>query len=128
MLAALACVAAVVVFDEETPLELIREIRPRTLVKGADYALDQVVGRDLVMADGGEVVLVPLLPGHSTRRAGGGAPRLPAGPLSAAAVASGAEALEARAPARAGTRPGACPGCGSSRSAMWPCSSKGCPP
>jgi D-beta-D-heptose 7-phosphate kinase / D-beta-D-heptose 1-phosphate adenosyltransferase len=66
MLAALSCVAAVIVFDEDTPLELIREIRPQTLVKGADYALDQVVGRELVMASGGEVVLVPLVPGHST--------------------------------------------------------------
>jgi len=66
MLAALSCVAAVIVFDEDTPLELIREIRPQTLVKGADYALEQVVGRELVMATGGEVVLVPLVPGHST--------------------------------------------------------------
>ena len=55
-----------IVFDEDTPLELIREIRPKTLVKGADYALEQVVGRELVMATGGEVVLVPLVPGHST--------------------------------------------------------------
>ena len=66
MLAALECVAAVVVFDEETPLELIREVRPQALVKGADYTLDQVVGRDLVVAGGGDVILVPLLPGHST--------------------------------------------------------------
>ncbi len=66
MLAALECVTAVVVFDEETPLELIREIRPQALVKGADYTLDQVVGRDLVVAWGGDVILVPLLPGHST--------------------------------------------------------------
>ena len=66
MLAALECVAAVVVFDEETPLELIREIRPQALVKGADYTLDQVVGRDLVVAWGGDVILVPLVPGHST--------------------------------------------------------------
>jgi D-beta-D-heptose 7-phosphate kinase / D-beta-D-heptose 1-phosphate adenosyltransferase len=66
MLAALECVTAVVVFDEETPLELVREIRPHALVKGADYALDQVVGRELVVAGGGDVVLVPLVPGHST--------------------------------------------------------------
>ena len=66
MLAALECVTAVVVFDEETPLELIREIRPQALVKGADYTLDQVVGRDQVVAWGGDVILVPLLPGHST--------------------------------------------------------------
>jgi D-beta-D-heptose 7-phosphate kinase/D-beta-D-heptose 1-phosphate adenosyltransferase len=66
MLAALSCVTAVVVFDEETPLDLIREVCPHTLVKGADYAPDQVVGRELVVAAGGQVVLVPLLPGHST--------------------------------------------------------------
>jgi D-beta-D-heptose 7-phosphate kinase/D-beta-D-heptose 1-phosphate adenosyltransferase len=66
MLAALECVAAVVVFDEDTPLEVIRAVRPDALVKGADYALDQVVGRELVEAEGGRVILVPLLPGHST--------------------------------------------------------------
>ena len=66
MIAALECVDAVVVFDEEMPLELIREIRPQALVKGADYTLDQVVGRDQVVASGGDVILVPLLPGHST--------------------------------------------------------------
>jgi D-beta-D-heptose 7-phosphate kinase/D-beta-D-heptose 1-phosphate adenosyltransferase len=66
MLAALECVDAVVVFDDETPLELIREIRPHSLVKGADYTLDQVAGRELVEASGGGVILVPLLPGHST--------------------------------------------------------------
>ena len=66
MLAALECVTAVVVFDEDTPLELIRAIRPEALVKGADYTLDQVVGREVVEAAGGKVILVPLLPGHST--------------------------------------------------------------
>jgi D-beta-D-heptose 7-phosphate kinase/D-beta-D-heptose 1-phosphate adenosyltransferase len=66
MLAALECVDAVVVFDDETPLELIREIRPHSLVKGADYTLDQVAGCELVEASGGGVILVPLLPGHST--------------------------------------------------------------
>jgi D-beta-D-heptose 7-phosphate kinase/D-beta-D-heptose 1-phosphate adenosyltransferase len=66
MLAALDVVGAVVVFDEDTPLDLIREIRPQVLVKGADYLRDQVVGGDLVEGWGGEVVLVPLVPGHST--------------------------------------------------------------
>ena len=66
MLAALECVAAVVVFDDDTPLEIIRAVRPAALVKGADYAPDQVVGRELVEAEGGRVILVPLLPGHST--------------------------------------------------------------
>jgi D-beta-D-heptose 7-phosphate kinase/D-beta-D-heptose 1-phosphate adenosyltransferase len=65
-LAALDAVDAVVVFDEDTPLDLIREIRPDVLVKGADYAPDQVVGRELVLGWGGEVVLVPLVPGLST--------------------------------------------------------------
>jgi len=66
MLAALDDVTAVVVFDEDSPLDLIREIRPHALVKGADYALDEVAGRDLVVGWGGEVLLVPLVPGVST--------------------------------------------------------------
>jgi D-beta-D-heptose 7-phosphate kinase/D-beta-D-heptose 1-phosphate adenosyltransferase len=66
MLAALDAVDAVVVFDEDTPLDLIRDIRPDVLVKGADYAPDQVVGHELVLGWGGEVVLVPLVPGLST--------------------------------------------------------------
>ena len=53
-------------FDEDTPLELIRALRPDVLVKGADYTEDQVVGADLVRGWGGEVVLVDLLPGRST--------------------------------------------------------------
>jgi D-beta-D-heptose 7-phosphate kinase/D-beta-D-heptose 1-phosphate adenosyltransferase len=66
VLAALEAVDLVVVFEEDTPLELIRKVRPRVLVKGADYTREQVVGREIVEADGGEVVLVGLLPGHST--------------------------------------------------------------
>ena len=68
VLAALGCVDAVVLFDEETPLELIQAIRPDVLVKGADYAEDQVVGADLTRSWGGSVVLVPLLEGRSTSR------------------------------------------------------------
>jgi D-beta-D-heptose 7-phosphate kinase/D-beta-D-heptose 1-phosphate adenosyltransferase len=66
VLAAFEAVDLVVIFDEDTPLELIRRVRPAVLVKGADYRLEEVVGRELIEADGGEVVLVPLLPGHST--------------------------------------------------------------
>jgi len=68
VLAALEAVDLVVVFEEDTPLALIERIRPTVLVKGADYSLDQVVGRELVEAHGGEVVLIELVPGHSTTR------------------------------------------------------------
>jgi len=66
MLSALRCVDAVELFDEQTPLRLIREVRPDVLVKGGDYADRDVVGREVVEAQGGRVVLVPLLPGYST--------------------------------------------------------------
>jgi D-beta-D-heptose 7-phosphate kinase/D-beta-D-heptose 1-phosphate adenosyltransferase len=66
VLAALTCVDCVVVFDEDTPLELIRALRPDVLVKGADYARDQIVGADDVEGWGGRVVRVPLVPGKST--------------------------------------------------------------
>lgn len=66
LLAALACVDAVTVFDEDTPLETIEAVRPHILVKGADYRPDQVVGREVVEAAGGRVALVPLLPQKST--------------------------------------------------------------
>ena len=66
VLSALSAVDAVVAFEEDTPLELIRALRPDVLVKGADYTEDRVVGADLVRASGGEVVLVDLLPGRST--------------------------------------------------------------
>ena len=66
VLAALGVVDLVVIFEQDTPLELMRRVRPNVLVKGADYRLDEVVGRDLVEADGGEVILVELVPGHST--------------------------------------------------------------
>lgn len=63
---ALACVDAVVVFDEETPAEIVRALQPDVLVKGADWPADQIVGRDTVEARGGRVVRVPVEPGHST--------------------------------------------------------------
>jgi D-beta-D-heptose 7-phosphate kinase/D-beta-D-heptose 1-phosphate adenosyltransferase len=59
-------VSAVVVFAEDTPLELIQVLQPDVLVKGSDYTEDQVVGADVVKARGGRVVLVDLAPGHST--------------------------------------------------------------
>ena len=66
VLSALEAVDLVAVFEEDTPRNLIAKVRPRVLVKGADYTREQVVGHELVEADGGEVVLVGLLPGHST--------------------------------------------------------------
>ena len=66
ILASLSPVDLVLVFEEDTPERLIRELRPDVLVKGADYRPDQVVGADLVASWGGELVLVDLLPGHST--------------------------------------------------------------
>ena len=66
LLAALACVDCVVLFDEETPLALIERLRPDVLVKGADYARAAIVGADQVEGWGGRVVRVPLVPGAST--------------------------------------------------------------
>jgi D-glycero-beta-D-manno-heptose 1-phosphate adenylyltransferase len=66
ILAALACVDAVVIFDEDTPAEIVRAVQPDILVKGADWPADQIVGRDIVEARGGRVVLMPVEPGHST--------------------------------------------------------------
>ena len=66
MLAALTCVDAVTIFDEDTPLETVQAIRPDVLVKGQDYHIEQVIGRDAVESRGGRVVLVPLLPEKST--------------------------------------------------------------
>jgi D-beta-D-heptose 7-phosphate kinase/D-beta-D-heptose 1-phosphate adenosyltransferase len=66
ILAALACVDAVVTFDEDTPLEVLEEVRPDVLAKGADYTRDQVVGRELVESQGGEVHLIRLVPERST--------------------------------------------------------------
>jgi len=68
VLAALEAVDLVVVFEEDTPLELIRAVRPAVLVKGGDYTREQVVGHEVVEQNGGEVILVDLVPGHSTTR------------------------------------------------------------
>ena len=66
VLAALEAVDLVVIFEQDTPLQLIERVRPSVLVKGADYAREDVVGHELVEASGGQVILVDLVPGHST--------------------------------------------------------------
>lgn len=66
LVAALGCVDAVTLFDEDTPRELIAELVPDVLVKGGDYSVDQVVGRAEVEAAGGSVVIVRLRPGYSS--------------------------------------------------------------
>ena len=66
VLAALACVDAVCVFDEETPAAIIADLQPDVLVKGADWAADEIVGRDVVEARGGRVVRMAVAPGYST--------------------------------------------------------------
>jgi rfaE bifunctional protein nucleotidyltransferase chain/domain len=68
VVAALEFVDMVVLFDEETPLELIQLVRPDVLVKGDDYSVDTIVGAKEVMAWGGSVQTVPLVEGHSTTR------------------------------------------------------------
>ncbi len=81
VLAALEAVDLVVVFEQDTPVDLIRRIKPAVLVKGADYRIEEVVGRDLVEAYGGKIILVDLMPGHSTsalvQRSGASAVREP---------------------------------------------------
>ena len=76
VLAALEAVDLVAIFEEDTPLRLITQIRPSVLVKGGDYTREQVVGHEIVEAGGGEVLLVDVLPGFSTtslvKRARGG--------------------------------------------------------
>jgi rfaE bifunctional protein nucleotidyltransferase chain/domain len=66
VLAAIGVVDAVVIFEQDTPLELIRALEPDVLVKGGDYTADTVVGAQDVRARGGRVVIVPLTPGQST--------------------------------------------------------------
>jgi len=66
VLAALRSVDAVVVFDEDTPLEIVTALQPDVLVKGADWAADAIVGRDVVEARGGRVMRIPVAAGYST--------------------------------------------------------------
>ncbi|MBP6872732.1 MAG: D-glycero-beta-D-manno-heptose 1-phosphate adenylyltransferase [Bacteroidales bacterium] len=65
-LASLRFVTAVVLFDEDTPYELIKSVQPDVLVKGGDYTEDTIVGADIVRARGGKVVTIPLTEGYST--------------------------------------------------------------
>jgi D-beta-D-heptose 7-phosphate kinase/D-beta-D-heptose 1-phosphate adenosyltransferase len=66
VLAALQAVDAVTLFDQDTPLELVQLLKPDVIVKGGDYSPDTVVGADEVRSRGGEVIIIPLTPGHST--------------------------------------------------------------
>lgn len=66
VLAALGCVDAIVLFDEDTPYELIKYLKPDVLVKGDDYKPEQIAGYDVVTANGGKVTTIPILKGYST--------------------------------------------------------------
>jgi len=66
LLAALACVDLVVVFEDDTPERLIHEVEPDVLVKGGDWTPERIVGRALVEGRGGRVLAIPLRPGHGT--------------------------------------------------------------
>src|SRR5882757_4511780 len=66
VLASLLMIDAVIIFDEDTPLELISAVKPDVLVKGGDYTIDQIVGAKEVIAAGGRVVINPIVPGFST--------------------------------------------------------------
>jgi D-beta-D-heptose 7-phosphate kinase/D-beta-D-heptose 1-phosphate adenosyltransferase len=66
LLAALEAVDAVVIFDEDTPAQLVAALKPDVIVKGGDYRPEDVAGADVVTARGGRVVIIPLTVGHST--------------------------------------------------------------
>jgi rfaE bifunctional protein nucleotidyltransferase chain/domain len=66
ILASLQFVSIVVIFDEDTPYNLIKTVEPDVLVKGADYKPEEIVGYDIVSAKGGEIVTIDLVEGHST--------------------------------------------------------------
>jgi rfaE bifunctional protein nucleotidyltransferase chain/domain len=66
VLAALECVDLVVIFPEDTPLNLVKHLRPDVIVKGGDYSEDTIVGATEVKSWGGRAMVVPLTPGHST--------------------------------------------------------------
>jgi rfaE bifunctional protein nucleotidyltransferase chain/domain len=68
ILSALTCVDAAVIFDEDTPHALVAALQPDVLVKGADWAADAIVGRDVVEARGGKDVRVTIAPGYSTTK------------------------------------------------------------
>ena len=66
IVAALECVDAVVIFDDDTPIDVVTVLQPDVIVKGGDYSPDTVVGATVVKSRGGRVVIVPITPGHST--------------------------------------------------------------
>lgn len=66
MLAAMSFVDLVIAFDEETPFELIRKVKPDILIKGKDYSIENIVGAEFVLGNGGEVKTIELLEGYST--------------------------------------------------------------
>jgi len=66
VLGALECVDLVVIFPDDTPLNLVKQLRPDVIVKGGDYSEDTIVGAAEVKSWGGRVLVVPLTPGHST--------------------------------------------------------------
>ena len=68
LLAALQAVDAVVIFEQDTPLELIQLIEPDVLLKGGDWAIEQIVGAELVLSQGGQVKSLPFIEGYSTSR------------------------------------------------------------
>ena len=66
ILASFSFVDAVILFDDQTPLELIKSVRPDILVKGSDYTIEQIIGSDIVLQNGGQVKTIDYLPGYST--------------------------------------------------------------
>ena len=68
VLASLSFVDAVVLFDEETPFELIKDIQPDILVKGKDYQVEEIAGSDIVLSSGGEIITIDLTEGYSTTK------------------------------------------------------------
>ena len=68
LLAALECIDLVIVFEEETPINLITQLKPSILVKGGDYTIETIVGAEEVKKSGGRVEIIPFLPGYSTSK------------------------------------------------------------
>jgi D-glycero-beta-D-manno-heptose 1-phosphate adenylyltransferase len=68
VLAGLACIDLIVFFDDETPYELIKFLQPNVLVKGNDYKAENIIGYDVVKANGGEIITMPMLEGYSTTK------------------------------------------------------------
>ena len=66
LLASLSFVSAVIIFEEDTPYNLISKVNPAILVKGGDYKPEEIAGSDFVLAHGGEIKIIPLLPGYSS--------------------------------------------------------------